>query len=200
MKSNAWAVGFDYARAARAMMRQAADMLFIGELRDRETAEVAVSAALTGHLVFSTMHTNDAASTVTRLIDMGVKPYALASALQAVLTQRLVRLVCRHCRTPYEPNHEELHALELTDREPGCTFWRGAGCAKCHRTGYRGRVAVYQVLEFTSQVRRAVFEERSTADIRETARSAGLRTLREVALDKVFRGETTLAEVAAVIG
>ena len=193
-------IGFGYAQAARAMMRQAADVLFIGELRDRETAEVAVAAALTGHLVFSTMHTNDAPGAVSRLLDIGVKPYRLASAFQAIFGQRLVRLICRHCRTRYEPSDEELHALELTDRQPDGTFWRGAGCAKCHRTGYRGRAAVYQVLEFTSEVRRAVFEERSTADIRETARSAGLRTLREVALDKVFRGETTLAEVATVIG
>ena len=192
-------IGFGFAAAARSMLRQDPDVVLIGELRDLETSELAVSAALTGHLVFANLHTNDAPSTVTRLVDKGVPPFRLASALQAIASQRLVRLVCKHCREEYAPGREMLDALELSSEQRGQTFHRGAGCTRCNGTGYRGRAAVSQLLEFTSAVRQAVFEGRSTQEIADAGRAGGFRTLREAALTKVFAGQTTLEEVIRVV-
>jgi len=170
--------------------------MFVGEIRDRETADLCVTAALTGHLVLSTLHTNDAPSTITRLLEIGVQPFQLASAMQAVVAQRLVRLVCAKCRTPYKPSDRDLDAIGLTGNDRKREFHQGKGCPHCHMTGYRGRTAIYQLLQLNSDVRSAVAQGAPTEELKDVARrTAGLQIMREVALQKLFRGETTIEEI-----
>ncbi len=177
-------------------MRQDPDVILVGEIRDAETADIAIKAALTGHLVFSTLHTNDAPSTVTRLIDMGVEPFLVSSSLNLVVAQRLVRKICPGCRKEYKP---PLSLLERLGMEKGdFTFYKGEGCPACNETGYRGRVALYEVMPVSPKIR-AMVVERVTADfIRKIAIEEGMKTLRDVGIDKAREGITTLEEVMRV--
>jgi general secretion pathway protein E/type IV pilus assembly protein PilB len=195
-------IGLTFAAALRAMLRQAPNVVMVGEIRDRETAEIALNASLTGHLVFSTLHTNDAPSAVTRLIDIGTKPFLVAAALRASVAQRLVRRICPHCRRAHMPSVSELHALGLSPAQlAGAEFAHGAGCAACHGTGYRGRLGLFEIFLITDEIRTLVHERASAGRLRESARRAGGRTLREDGLRKVLAGQTTIAEVvSATVG
>ncbi len=195
-------IGMTFAAALRAMLRQAPNIVMVGEIRDRETAEIAINAALTGHLVFSTLHTNDAPGAVTRLLDLGVKPFLIAAALRAAVAQRLVRRICPHCRRAYAPAAHEWRALGLTpEQADGAQFFRGAGCAACHGTGYFGRLGLFEILVINDELRGLVGASASAAQLRTRARAAGLRTLRQDAVRKVLAGHTTIEEaVSATIG
>ena len=184
-------VGLTFAAALRAMLRQAPNIIMVGEIRDRETAEIAINAALTGHLVFSTLHTNDAPGAVIRLIDLGVKPFLVASALRAVVAQRLVRRCCPHCTRPRDPR------ATAPEANPAPGWNGGGGCPTCGRTGYLGRVGIFEFLTVDEDLQRLIFEERRAAQLRAHARSRGMGTLREDGWRKVRAGLTTQAEVLA---
>ena len=189
-------IGLTFATALRAFLRQDPDIILVGEIRDMETADIAIKAALTGHLVFSTLHTNDAPSTVTRLIDMGVEPFLVASSLNLVVAQRLVRKVCPSCRKEYKPPLSLLERLGLDG--DGGVFYKGEGCPACNETGYKGRMALYEVMPISKEIR-ALVVERVTADrIRSVALEKGMKTLREVGIEKARAGITTLEEVMRV--
>jgi type IV pilus assembly protein PilB len=189
-------IGLDFARIIRAMLRQAPNIILVGEIRDRETAEIAVQASLTGHLVFSTLHTNDAPSAITRLGDMGVPPFLIASSIIAIMAQRLVRTICPKCREPYRPSQVELKAAGITPEQAAkATFLHGRGCSYCHRTGYRGRVGIFELLRLTSNIRAMTFDQEPTQNIRREARKSGMRTLLEDGVQKALKGITTLEEV-----
>ncbi len=192
------AVGLTYARCLRAILRQDPDRVLVGEVRDVETAQIAVQAALTGHLVMSTLHTNSASATVTRLLDMGVEPFLITSALIAIVGQRLVRSICQECKTPYEPQQEELREFGVTRdelREQGITLFRGEGCSECNHTGFHGRMGIYELLEITDEVRELILEQGTTDDILEVAARQGMMTMREDGWVKVCMGLTTLDEI-----
>jgi type IV pilus assembly protein PilB len=192
-------IDLSFQRILRAMLRQAPNIILVGEIRDLETAEMAIQAALTGHLVFSTLHTNDAPSALTRLIDMGVKPFLVASSVQAVMAQRLVRLLCAECKQP-DPDIDlpTLRGLGMTDEQlKQATFFRPVGCAKCHNTGFRGRIGMFEVMVINGQIREMAFKHRPLNEVRQAARVLGMRSLLEDGLIKVMRGMTTLDEVLA---
>ena len=193
-------IGLTFSGILRAMLRQAPEIILVGEIRDGETAQIAIQAALTGHLVFSTLHTNDAPSAVPRLIDMGIPPYLVASSIQAVMAQRLVRQVCDACTEEYEPEPALLRSVGLSEAEAGqMTFRRGAGCAQCGHTGYRGRIGIFELVEMNPAIRQLAHEQAPLAALREECRrSGGMLTLREDALRKVGAGITTLDEVMRV--
>ncbi|MCD6416032.1 MAG: Flp pilus assembly complex ATPase component TadA [Planctomycetes bacterium] len=185
----------------RAMLRQAPQIILVGEIRDEETAEIAVRAALTGHLVFSTLHTNDAPSAVPRLIDMGVPPYMVASSVQAIMAQRLVGTICPNCKEPCEVPEGTLRAVGLTAEEvEGITFYHGRGCNRCNGTGLYGRSGIFELMEMNSDLRNLIFSKAPTGEIREKARSYGMLTLREDGLRKAIQGKTTIEEVLRVTG
>jgi type IV pilus assembly protein PilB len=189
-------IGLDFARIIRAMLRQAPNIILVGEIRDQETAEIAVQASLTGHLVFSTLHTNDAPSAITRLVDIGVQPFLIASSVIAIMAQRLVRVVCPKCKEPDKPPMAELKAAGLTpDRIASATFMRGRGCNYCHHTGFRGRLGIFELLKLNSAIREMTFNREPTQAIRRQARLLGMRTLLEDGLNKALRGVTTMEEV-----
>jgi len=188
-------IGLNFARIIRAMLRQAPNVILVGEIRDTETAEMAIQASLTGHLVFSTLHTNDAPGAITRLIDMGVQPFLVASSLMAVMAQRLVRVVCAKCGEPYMPDQTELEFFELTpDQLENASFRRGKGCKNCQHTGYRGRKAVFELMMINSTIRDLAFRSEPAQNIRRQARLFGMKTLVEDATDKALAGITTLHE------
>jgi excisionase family DNA binding protein len=187
-------IGMGFSQMLRSMLRQAPDILFVGEIRDLRAAEIICQAAMTGHLVFSVLHTNDAISAPIRLLDMGIAPFMVASSIQCVLAQRLVRRVCRNCKTRHEPTAEELDALGLEGEDRNGPFYHGAGCEQCNHIGYRGRVGIFQLLEFNRAVRNAVACGR-LAHLSEAARGAGCVPMREAALAKLRRGETSVEEV-----
>lgn len=192
-------IGLDFALGLRTLLRQNPDVILVGEIRDRETADVAVEAALTGHLVLSTLHTRDAPGALERLMDLGISRYRLASAIQAVISQRLVRTVCSNCRESYEPDPEELRRMGFTpDELPDGTLDRGAGCASCHGTGYSGRTALFEILVNSEAATELILEGASTRTLRTRAREEGMRPLRRDGLVKVRRGWTTPMEVARV--
>jgi type IV pilus assembly protein PilB len=193
-------IGLTFARILKAMLRAAPNIILVGEIRDAETAEIAIQAALTGHLVFSTLHTNDATSALTRLVDIGVKPFLVSAAVQAVIAQRLVRRLCRECAVPYEPTAGELAALGLDPRGAGATrFKRARGCRACDGTGYKGRVGLFELLELDAQLREMVFEGASLDAVRSAALASGrLRPLVADGARKVARGDTTTTEVVRV--
>jgi general secretion pathway protein E len=192
--------GLTFERGLRALLRQDPDVMMIGEIRDRETATIAVQAALTGHLVFSTVHTNDSASTVTRLIDIGVEPYLVASTIIAVIAQRLVRVICKECVSAYEPTDEELQEIQLTrkDLQKHGTINIGMGCERCLETGYVGRTAIYELLTVDDTVREKVMRRASATEVKEDAVKRGLRTLRMDGARKVVEGLSTIEEVLRV--
>jgi general secretion pathway protein E/type IV pilus assembly protein PilB len=193
------AIGMTFAAALRAMLRQAPNIIMIGEIRDRETAEIAINAALTGHLVFSTLHTNDAPAAVSRLIDIGAKPFLVAAALRASLAQRLVRRICPHCRRAYAPSVRELHALNLSPAQlAGADFAHGAGCAACHGTGYRGRLGIFEIFLVNDEIRSLIYDNVSASRLRQCARRECRLTLRDDGIRKVLAGLTTIDEVVSV--
>jgi type IV pilus assembly protein PilB len=189
-------VGMTFAAALRAMLRQAPNIIMVGEIRDVETANIAINASLTGHLVFSTLHTNDAPSAVTRLVDIGVKQFLVASSVRAILAQRLVRRICANCTEPYEPTEVEMRALNLRpEAMEGANFRKGHGCDKCRGTGYKGRMGIFEICVLDDEIRRMINEKMSVASIRQRARDLGMRTMREDGLRKVLGGMTTPDEV-----
>lgn len=189
-------IGLDFARIIKAMLRQAPNVILVGEIRDTETGEMAIQASLTGHLVFSTLHTNDAPGAITRLIDMGVQPFLVACSLMAVMAQRLVRVVCPKCREPYQPSPEEVDVFNITPDELSDGEWvRGKGCNNCKHTGYKGRRAVFELMTMNSTLREMAFNSEPAQNIRRQARLLGMKTIVEDAKDKAYQGLTTLAEV-----
>jgi len=185
-------IGVNYARVLRTMLRQDPDIVLVGEIRDPETAQIAVEASLTGHLVLSTLHTNDAASTVTRMVDLGVEPFLLAATLEGIVAQRLVRKVCQDCSEPDQADPEHLERLGITSIEG---LRRGKGCATCHFTGYSGRTAIYEILALDDALKERFLQNPSTLVLREEARKRKMRTLRERGLELAQAGQTTLDEV-----
>jgi len=189
-------IGVTYASVLRAVLRQDPDKILVGEIRDQETASVAVEASLTGHTVFSTVHTNDAPSTVTRMIDMGIAPFLISATLEAVVAQRLVRTICPDCREPYQPEEEILMEFgEDAQLLQDATFYFGKGCQDCYHTGYRGRTAIFEILVVDELVRRAILDGHSSGDLRDLALRAGMRTLRTSGIQAVLAGKTTIEEV-----
>jgi type IV pilus assembly protein PilB len=189
-------IGNTFAACLRAILRQDPDRILVGEIRDVETAEIAVQASLTGHMVFSTLHTNDAPSTVTRLRDMGVPPFLITATVEAILAQRLVRRICSNCREEVVPGADVLADLELTtDQTVGKKFYRGRGCEKCNRSGYKGRLGLFELLIMNDELRDLVMRNASTEDLREVARRNGMVTLRDSGMEGIFGGLTTAEEV-----
>ncbi|HEU4339030.1 MAG TPA: ATPase, T2SS/T4P/T4SS family [Planctomycetota bacterium] len=190
-------IGMTFQRILRAMLRQAPNIILVGEIRDRETAEIAIQAALTGHLVFSTLHTNDAPGALTRLVDMGVKPFLVASSIQAIMAQRLVRILCPKCKAPNpDPDPGVLAALGIKPEDTkGRNISRAVGCDACNKSGFRGRKGIFELMELNSTIRELVFHKQPTARIQEQARNNGMVTLLEDGVRKIFDGITTLEEV-----
>jgi type IV pilus assembly protein PilB len=190
------AVGMTFGKALRAFLRQDPDVIMLGEMRDLETSQIAIQASLTGHLVLSTLHTNDAPGAVTRLIDMGVEPFLISSTLMGVLAQRLVRTICKKCRTPFEPTETQLSQLNLSPHDVGDkVFYYGRGCANCNDTGYRGRRGIFELLAVSEAIRHLINERAPTVVIRQKAVELGMTTLREDGLRGIFDGDTTIEEV-----
>ncbi len=191
--------GMTFARGLRAILRHDPDVVLIGEIRDRETAEIAVQASLTGHMVFSTLHTNDAPGALTRLVDMGIEPYLVASSLEMVVAQRLVRLICKHCREAVPPSDAEMEALrnELGDAAPSVVHI-GKGCRECRGTGFRGRSGIFETMPITEEIRSLILTRAPAGDIRKVALRQGMRSLREDGLRLMLEGRTTLEEVLRV--
>lgn len=192
-------IGLDFARIIRAMLRQAPNIILVGEIRDKETAEIAVQASLTGHLVFSTLHTNDAPSAITRLGDIGVPPFLIASSVIAIMAQRLVRVNCSKCKEPYKPPQAELDSAGISkEQESKATFLRGRGCNHCNQKGYRGRLGIFEMLKMNSVIREMTFNREPTQKIRRVARKNQMRTLLEDGIQKSLKGVTTLEEVLSI--
>jgi type IV pilus assembly protein PilB len=193
--------GLTFASALRSILRSDPDIVLIGEIRDHETAQIAVEAALTGHLVLSTLHTNDAPSAVTRLIEMGIEPFLVGSALDVVLAQRLCRSLCDRCRQPYTPTAQELLDVRYpwTEGEPLPTLYRPGGCSRCANTGYRGRMALHEVMALNEEIERLAVARASTEDIARAARARGMTSLREDGWLKVARGKTSVEEILRVV-
>lgn len=192
-------IGLTFARALRAFLRQDPDIIMVGEIRDTETAEIGIEAALTGHLVLSTLHTNDAPSTVTRLVDMGIEPFLVSSSVILVIAQRLARKICPYCKEPFTYPIEVLKEVGFSDEEiKSLQTYKGKGCEKCDYTGYKGRVALYEVMEVVSEIRDAIVKGKNADEIREIAKKHGMRTLREIGRIKIAKGVTTPEEVLRV--
>jgi general secretion pathway protein E/type IV pilus assembly protein PilB len=189
-------VGLTFAAALRAILRQAPNVVMIGEIRDLETASIAINASLTGHLVFSTLHTNDAPGAVARLVDIGVKPFLVASSTRCLMAQRLVRKICKKCPEPYEPTESEMRALGITaEMLKGATLMKGRGCNNCNNTGNRGRFGVFEIFVIDDEARKLIYDQAPTSVLRARAREMGMRTLREDGVRKILAGLTTPEEV-----
>jgi type IV pilus assembly protein PilB len=189
-------IGLDFSRIIRAMLRQAPNIILVGEIRDQETAEIAVQASLTGHLVFSTLHTNDAPSAITRLVDIGVQPFLIASSVIAIMAQRLIRVNCPKCKEPDKPPDAEIKSAMISkERLATANFMRGRGCTYCHHTGYRGRLGIFELLKMSAAMREMTFNREPTQAIRRQSRLLGMRTLLEDGINKALRGITTLEEI-----
>ena len=192
-------IGLDFARVIRAMLRQAPNVILVGEMRDTETAQMGIQASLTGHLVFSTLHTNDAPGAVTRMIDMGVPAYLVASSVIAILAQRLVRVNCTKCKQPYQPLDTQIEAAGITpEMLQGATFMKGRGCGNCQKSGYKGRLGIFELMIMTNKIREMAFQGAATQEIRRAAVSQGMRIMFEDGIAKALRGITTLDEVFRV--
>jgi type IV pilus assembly protein PilB len=192
-------VGLTFARIIRSMLRQAPNIILVGEIRDRETAETAIQAALTGHLVFSTLHTNDAPSALPRLVDLGVKPFLVSSGVIGVMAQRLLRVLCTSCKEPYTPTDSELRAIGLSASDiKDTTVYRAAGCPECGYRGYRGRKGIFELMIMTNELREMTFRGRDSSEIRKEAHSQGMITLQEDAVRKIMSGMTSIQEVLRV--
>ncbi len=191
-------VGLTFANGLRSILRQDPDIIMVGEIRDSETADIAVHAALTGHLVLSTLHTNDAVSSVARLVDMGIEPFLIANALEGVVAQRLVRKICPYCKKPYKPTVLEIQELGL-DTTKDYTFYKGEGCQHCMNTGYKGRVGIYEVLAFDDELKSFIIKTQDSLEIEKVAKKKGFKTMFEEGVEKVLYGLTTPQELLAVI-
>ncbi|AKC82631.1 type II secretion system protein E [Verrucomicrobia bacterium IMCC26134] len=192
-------VGMTFANALRSMLRQAPNIIMVGEIRDLETAEISINASLTGHMVFSTLHTNDAPGAVTRMIDIGVKPFLVSTSLRAVMAQRLTRKICPRCKQAYVPDPRELRSLNITAQQAtNATFMKGGGCDNCHNTGYRGRAGIFEIFVTNDELQRMIYENAGTSRLRDKARAQGMRTMREDGLRKVLTGMTTIEEVVSI--
>lgn len=192
-------INFGFSQALRSMLRQAPNIIMVGEIRDTTTAEIATQASLTGHLVFSTLHTNDAPSAVTRLIDMGVKPFLVATSIMGVMAQRLVRTLCKNCQEEYTPDPKTVKALGLSDEYMSSHKWiHGAGCDECNGTGYKGRKGIFEIMTVNDEIRNLIYQSASSDEIRRVARKAGMGTLRQDGLKKAERAITTLEEVLRI--
>ena len=193
-------IGMDFARALRALLRQDPDVVMLGEIRDSETAKIAVQAALTGHLVFSTLHTNDAPGAITRLIDMGIKPFLVASSIQAVMGQRLIRALCPKCKVvDKEPDPHWLRIAGITERDlSDKIIYKPRGCDYCTGTGFRGRIGIFEMMEMNNEVRELAFERAATNKIRKAALSAGMKSLLADGRLKILNGTTTAEEIVKV--
>jgi len=189
-------IEFTFGRILRAMLRQDPDIILVGEIRDKETAEISVQASLTGHLVFTTLHTNDAPSSVARLLDLGLEPFLITATIEGVIAQRLVRRICKECKTEYTPNEEQLMELELrTGDVAGKRFYRGRGCESCNNTGYRGRLGIYEIMILDDEMRDSIIKHASTQVLRQMAKARGMRTLRESGILAIYDGLTSIDEV-----
>lgn len=192
-------VNMTFSLALRSMLRQAPNIVMIGEIRDKETAEIAINASLTGHMVFSTLHTNDAPSAVTRLVDIGVKPFLVSASLRATMAQRLVRRNCPKCKQPDKPDDQLLRALNMTSQQvSAATFMKGAGCSNCNGTGFRGRMVIVEIFSVSEEIQRMIYENATATSIRRKARESGMRSLREDGIRKVTAGLTTPEEVISI--
>ena len=189
-------IDLTFARCLRSILRQDPDIILVGEIRDKETAEIATQASLTGHLVFTTLHTNDAPSSIARLLDLGVEPFLITATIEGVLAQRLCRRICQVCKEEYQPTEEHLMELELTPEDVrGKAFYRGRGCNSCNNTGYRGRLAICEIMTLDDEMREMIMAHASTNLLRNAARKRGMRTLRESGLIGIYEGVTTIEEV-----
>ena len=189
-------IGLTFARCLRSFLRQDPDIVLVGEIRDLETAEISVQASLTGHLVFTTVHTNDAPSTIARVLDLGLEPFQITATLEAVVAQRLVRTICSRCKQPFNPTEDMLMELNLTpEMVQGKSFFHGTGCEHCRGTGYSGRTGIYEIMLLDDNIRHLIMERSSTARIREAARKRGMRSLRDSGLLAIYDGRTTIEEV-----
>ena len=194
-------IGVTFANSLRAILRQDPDIILMGEIRDLETVEVAMHASLTGHLVLSTLHTNDAPSTITRLINMGVKPYLITASLIATINQRLVRKLCQECREEYIPDRSIINKLHIPESVPGeKKFYRERGCSKCNNTGYKGRLSILEIMTINDEICSHIIQQSSTETIREVARRSGMKTLLESGLNAIYNGQTTIKEVMREVG
>ena len=191
-------VGMTFANGLRSILRQDPDIVMVGEIRDKETAEIAIQAALTGHLVFSTLHTNDAPGALTRLIDMGVEPFLISSAVIGILAQRLVRTICTSCKQESKPPSKFLHDLGIHEKKNGGALWKGEGCNMCKHTGYRGRIGIFELMVMTDRLKELVLTRTSSSVIRKAAQEEGMKTLKEDGILKAVNGVTTIDEVMRV--
>lgn len=192
-------VGMTFATALRAMLRQAPNIVMVGEIRDLETAEIAINASLTGHMVFSTLHTNDAPGAITRLIDIGVKPFLVSTSLRCAMAQRLVRKICAKCKRPITPTAQELRSLNINPAQAStATFAKGDGCNNCNATGYRGRMGIFEIFVINEEIQKMIYEGAGGAKLRDKARSNGMRTMREDGTRKATAGLTTIEEVVSI--
>jgi type IV pilus assembly protein PilB len=189
-------IGLTFAKCLRHILRQDPDVILVGEIRDLETAEIAAQASLTGHIVFTTLHTNDAPSSIARLLDLGVEPFLITATLEGIIGQRLVRRICENCKTPFQPSEAQLMELQLTlDEVKGKKFYYGRGCDKCNNTGYRGRTGIFEIMIFTDEIRDLVMQQSSTSVLRAAGRKAGMKLLRDNGLAAIYDGITTIDEV-----
>ena len=189
-------IGLTFARCLRSILRQDPDIAMVGEIRDLETAEIAAQASLTGHLVFTTLHTNDAPSSIARLLDLGVEPFLLTATLEGIISQRLVRKICEKCKTPFEPTEAQLMELSLSpDDIKGKKFYYGRGCDRCNGTGYKGRIGIFEIMIFNDEIRDLIMNNASTNVLREASRKAGMHLLRDSGLGAIYDGTTTISEV-----
>ncbi|NRA40051.1 MAG: type II/IV secretion system protein, partial [Planctomycetes bacterium] len=189
-------IGKTFSHCLRSILRQDPDKILVGEIRDLETAKTAIEGALTGHIVFSTLHTNDAPTAVSRLLDMGIEPFLIAATLESIVAQRLVRTICAKCKKPYEPAKDELQLLGVSeDVISSQEFYYGTGCETCNNTGYKGRTALFEILDMNEKIRELILASSSSGQIRAEARRMGMRTLRDAGIEKVFMGLTTIEEV-----
>lgn len=194
-------IGLTFASGLRSYLRHDPDVIMVGEIRDQETADIAIQAALTGHLVFSTLHTNDAAGAFTRLIDMGVEPFLVSSSLELAMAQRLVRRLCPLCKLPYEPSPEELAEIGITRQQidrVGGLLYKPCGCKECNNSGYKGRTAIYEMMVINDAIRRYVMQRADAATIKREAESNGMTTLRADGIDKVLAGISSIPEILRV--
>jgi type IV pilus assembly protein PilB len=190
-------IGLTFARCLRSILRQDPDIILVGEIRDLETAEIAAQASLTGHLVFTTLHTNDAPSTIARLLDLGVEPFLLTATIEGIVGQRLIRKICLNCKTAFEPDEAQLKDLRLTEAEvKGKKFYYGRGCSKCNGTGYRGRIGIFEIMVFNDEIRELIMNRASTNVLRVAAQKAGMGQLRDSGLAAIYDGITTIDEIS----
>jgi type IV pilus assembly protein PilB len=189
-------IGLTFARCLRSILRQDPDVILVGEIRDLETAQIAAQASLTGHVVFTTLHTNDAPSSIARLLDMGIEPFLMTATLEGVVAQRLIRKICENCKTQFEPSEAQLIELQLTpDNVKGKKFFYGRGCSKCNATGYRGRTGIFEIMVFNDEIRDLIMNQASTSVLRAAAQKAGMKLLRENGLATIYDGVTTIDEI-----